>query len=339
VFQNRIQSLVLSIVMLACATTAVAEDPWVVYPGGDGPGAGKHIVLVAGDEEYRSEEAMPMLGKILSVHHGFKCTVLFSINPDDGTIDPMNQKNIPGLENLQTADLMIIATRFRELPDEQMKYVDEFVNAGGAVIGLRTATHAFKYSGGNDSRYKKYHFRSSEWPGGFGQQVLGETWIAHHGHHKFEATRGVIAEGQADNPILNGVADVFGPSDVYTVKNLTDEATVLLLGQVLAGMDPDDKPLDGPKNDPMMPLAWTKSFTGSAGKPARVFCTTMGASIDFASEDLRRLIVNASFWAVGLEDKIPERANAEPVGTYEPTFYGGGQFKPGMKPSDHALKQ
>ncbi|MDI9444792.1 MAG: hypothetical protein QM844_11560, partial [Planctomycetota bacterium] len=105
--------------LLIYATAVNAADPWVVFPGGDGPGKGKHIVLIAGDEEYRSEEAMPMLGKLLSVRHGFKCTVLFSINPQDGTIDPVNQKNIPGLENLQTADLMIIATRFRELPDEQ----------------------------------------------------------------------------------------------------------------------------------------------------------------------------------------------------------------------------
>ena len=332
---NRVLSAM--VLLLVLTSLANAADPWVVYPGGDGPGQGKHIVLVAGDEEYRSEESMPMLGKILSVRHGFKCTVLFSINPEDGTIDPINQKNLPGLENLQSADLMIIATRFRELPDEQMKYVDEYVNAGKPIIGLRTATHAFKYEGSNDSKYKKYHFRSTEWPGGFGQQVLGDTWINHHGHHRFESTRGVINEAQKDNPILNGVKDVWGPTDVYGIKNLTDSATVLLYGQVLEGMKPDDKPLEGPKNDPMMPLAWTKTFTGTSGKTARIFCTTMGASIDLACEDLRRLIVNASYWAVGLEDKIPAKANADVVGAYEPTFYGFGKFKPGLKPSDHAL--
>lgn len=322
---------------LASASMVHAADSWVVYPGGEGPGQGKHIVLVAGDEEYRSEEAMPMLGKLLSVRHGFKCTVLFSINPEDGTIDPINQKNLPGLLNLQTADLMIIATRFRELPDEQMKYVDEYVNAGKPIIGLRTATHAFKYEKGNQSRFKKYHFRSQEWPGGFGQQVLGETWVNHHGHHKFESTRGVINSQQKSNPILNGVEDVWGPTDVYTVKNLQDSDTILLFGQVLEGMEPGDKPLDGPKNHPMMPLAWTRTFTGTSGKPAKIFCTTMGASMDFASEDLRRLIVNASYWAVGLEGKIPEKADASIVGEYEPTFYGFGKFKPGLKPADHAL--
>ena len=323
--------------LLLSATLGAAADPWVVYPGGDGPGEGKHIVLVAGDEEYRSEESMPMLGKILSVRHGFKCTVLFSINPQDGTIDPINQKNLPGLENLQSADLMIIATRFRELPDEQMKFVDEYVNSGKPIIGLRTATHAFKYEQDNDSQYKKYHFRSSEWPGGFGQQVLGDTWINHHGHHRFESTRGVINESQKDNPILNGVNDVWGPTDVYGIKNLPESAAILLYGQVLKGMKPDDEPLEGEKNQPMMPLAWTKTFTGSSGKTAKIFCTTMGASVDLACEDLRRLIVNAAYWAVDLENKIPDKANVEIVGSYEPTFYGFGKFKPGLKPADLAL--
>jgi len=314
-----------------------AEDPWVVYEGGEGPGSGKHIVLVAGDEEYRSEEALPMLGRILAVRHGFKCTVLFSINPDDGTIDPLNQTNIPGLENLKTADMMIIATRFRELPDEQMKYVDEFVNSGKAIMGLRTATHAFAYSRNMDSPYVKYHFRSTEWPGGFGQQVLGDTWINHHGHHRSESTRGVINEQFKNCPILKGVEDIWGPTDVYGIKNLTDKAKVLVYGQVVDGMKPTDKPVVGPKNDPMMPLAWVKGFTGSSGKTSRVFCTTMGAAVDLESEGLRRLLVNACYWCLGLEDKIPEKSNVDYVGEYKPNFYGFGDFKKGLKPADLKL--
>src|SRR6266699_2166182 len=91
-----------------------AADPWVVYEGHDGPGKGKHVVLISGDEEYRSEEALPQLAKILARHHGFKCTVLFAIDPNDGTINPNKNNNIPGLEALQHADLMVIATRFRD---------------------------------------------------------------------------------------------------------------------------------------------------------------------------------------------------------------------------------
>src|SRR5947199_7677376 len=166
------------------ATTVRADDPWVTYPGGEGRGKGKHIVLISGDEEYRSEEALPQLAKILAKHHGFTCTVLFAIDPKDGTINPNVTTNIPGLESLRSADLMIIATRFRNLPDAQMKYVADYVQSGKPILGMRTATHAFNLKGGT---YAKYSYNNRQWPGGFGRQVLGETWVSHHGHHKFES--------------------------------------------------------------------------------------------------------------------------------------------------------
>ena len=278
-----------------------------------------------------------MLAKILAVRHGFKCTVLFSINPEDGTIDPMDQTNIPGLDQLQSADMMIIFTRFRELPDADMRYIDDFVNSGKPILGLRTATHGFAYRRNMDSPYAKYHFRSKDWPGGFGQQVLGDTWISHHGHHKFESTRGVINEAFKDHPILKGVADIWGPTDVYGIKNLVPEAKVLVDGQVLEGMKPTDKPVEGEKNEPMMPLVWLKEYTGEQGKTSQVICTTMGASVDLECEDLRRLLVNSVYWALGLADKIPDKADVDYVGSYEPTFYGSGNFKKGLKPSDLGL--
>ena len=155
--------LLFGLVILA-AGRLPADDPWVVYDGGVGPGHGKQIVLIAGDEEYRSEECLPMLAKILAQRHGFRCTVLFSINPVDGTIDPDNQTNIPGLEQLAAADMMVIATRFRELPDQQMRYVDDFVESGKPILGLRTATHAFRYERDKQSRYARYDFRAQIGP-------------------------------------------------------------------------------------------------------------------------------------------------------------------------------
>src|SRR2546430_14802136 len=112
-----------TIVFLSMFLTAAlhAEEQWVTYDGSEGPGKGKHIVLISGDEEYRSEEALPQLGKILAQHHGFQCTVLFAINPKTGMINPNVNDNIPGLESLKNADLMVIFTRFRNLPDDQMK--------------------------------------------------------------------------------------------------------------------------------------------------------------------------------------------------------------------------
>ncbi|HEX8202427.1 MAG TPA: ThuA domain-containing protein, partial [Isosphaeraceae bacterium] len=243
--------------------------------------------------------------------------------------------NIPGLEALRTADLMIIATRFRDLPDEQMKEIDAYVTSGRPTLGMRTATHAFDVAGGKT--YARYGWKSKEWDGGFGRQVLGETWISHHGQHGKQSTRGVLAAGQSDHPILRGLrdGDIWGPTDVYGVRRpLPGDSRPLVLGQVLEGMRPEDRPVAGGPNDPMMPVAWIKTYTAAPGKVARVFATTMGASQDLQSEGLRRLLVNACYWAVGLEDRIPAETTVDLVGEYHPRPFGFGGFTKGVRPAD-----
>lgn len=288
---------------------------------GNSPTA-KHIVFMSGDEEYRSEECLSQLARILSKRHGFRCTVLYSIAPD-GTIDPGVTNNIPGMENLKTADLMVCMLRFRNVPDSQMTYFDEYVKSGKPIIGLRTATHAFKFD--TTSKYASYSWENK---GGFGKQVLGETWVAHHGNHLVESTRAISRQ---DHPILRGVTDVWVPSDVYTVGSI--EGTVLLDGRVLKGMNPSDPPLEGPKNNPMMPVAWLRTNPNAKSElPPNVFTTTMGSGLDFLNEDLRRLIVNASFWLLGRD--VPKRANAKIVGKYKPSPIGFGKHLTGKRPGD-----
>ena len=334
-------TLVAIVVCAACQVTsnlavqeACAEDQWVIYDGFDGPGNGKHIVLISGDEEYRSEEAMPLLGKILAKHHGFKCTVLFAINKEAGEIDPDTVDNIPGLEALETADLMMIFTRMRELPDEQMKYIIDYTNSGKPIIGLRTATHAFLYRKNEDSPYFKYGRGTDEFKGGYGRQVLGETWVNHWGDHGDESTRGVIAKGMEDHPIVRGCEDIWGATDVYEVGKLSGDSKPVIMGVVLRGMDPNDEPNTDKKQ---MPVAWIKSYTGDEGKAARVFNTTMGAAPDLVSEGLRRLLVNAAYWCVGMERQILARAKVDIIGEFKPAFFGFGDFKKGMKPSDFEM--
>src|SRR5712692_2004164 len=150
---------------------AWAADPWIVLKGREGPGKGKHVVLVSGDEEYRSEETLPQLGKILAKRHGFTCTVLFAVDPKDGVINPDVNNNIPGLEALAKADLMVLFTRLRNLPDEQMKHIVDYVESGRPIVALRTATHAFKEP--TSKTYERYSWQSKEWDGGFGRHVLG----------------------------------------------------------------------------------------------------------------------------------------------------------------------
>lgn len=316
------------------ALAPVQAKDWVVYEGKSGPGAGKHIVLLGGDEEYRSEEGLPMLGKILAVRHGFKCTVLFPINPASGEIDPNYTKNVPGMEALQSADLVIVLWRFRELPDEQMKHFVDYYLAGKPIIGLRTSTHAFNYSDQSTSVYREYHWTSKQWPGGFGRQVLGETWVAHHGDHKKEATRGIIEPTAQDHPILTAVHNIFGDTDVYTANPPAD-AKVLVRGQVLSGMNPSDFPVTGKKNDPMQPVVWLREHKNKADKVNTIVTTTMGSATDLQNEGLRRLLVNAAFWTLRLP--VPAKADVTYVGEFQPTMYGFNGFKKGVKPSAHQL--
>jgi len=291
-------------------------------------------VFLIGDEEYRSEDSMPQLAKILAVHQGFKCTVLFAINKQTGEIDPKTLDNIPGLEALETADLMVMFLRFRELPDDQMKRIIDYTNSGKPIIGLRTSTHAFNYVKHKDSPYAKYSFNNKEFNGGYGRQVFGETWINHYGHHQRESTRGLIAKGMENHPIVKGADDIWGESDVYGITTLTGDSKPLVMGQVLVGMNPNDKP--NTKKE-LVPVAWTKTYTGDTGKTARVFTTTMGHSFDLNSEGFRRLLVNACYWGMEMEDKIPARSKVDLVGQYDPNKIGMGKHKTGLKPSDHKL--
>jgi hypothetical protein len=322
-----------ALVVVALSLAVAHAKDWVEYAGKFGPGQGKHIVFLSGDEEYRSEEALPQLAKILSQRHGFKCTVLFSVDTN-GVINPNAQNSLSHPEALDSADLIIMALRYRNWPDETMKHFAGAYERGVPMIGLRTSTHAFN---GIKGGYKEFN--------SFGKRVLGEQWVSHWGVHKKEATRGMIEPSAKNDPILRGVEDIFGDTDVYEAAPPAD-AKILARGQVLKGMKPADEPADYKKkradkqeqgiNDPMMPIAWTREHRNEAGKVNRVLCTTMGAATDLENEGLRRLIVNGVYWALGLE--VPAKANVDVVGEYKPTMYGFGGFKKNVRPSDYELK-
>ncbi|MDQ3535178.1 MAG: hypothetical protein M3421_06085, partial [Bacteroidota bacterium] len=170
------------------------------------------------------------------------------------------------------------------------------------------------------------------WEGGFGRRVLGETWVEHHGDHGKEGTRGLINGVFENHPILNGVQDIWGPTDVYTIRDLPENAEVLVYGQVTEGMTPESM-VNFKKS--IMPVAWIRHYKGEKGLSTPIFATTMGASVDLVNEDLRRLLVNACYWAVGFEKQIPERGDVSIIGKYEPTMFGFGSFQKGLKPSDY----
>ena len=300
---------------------------WITIEGGEGPGKGKHIVFLTGDEEYRSEEGLSMLAQVMAQHHGFKCTVLFAIDPATGYVSPNVQTNIPGMSNIASADMVVMLVRFRELPDEDMKYFVDYVFSGKPVLALRTSTHAFQYSRNTDSPYAKYDCENKEYDGGFGRQVLGEKWVAHYGHHGHEATRGVPSAAMASHPILQGVEPIWCPTDVYEVHP-PDDVEVLVNGHVLTGMDPSDPEKEGM---PPLPAAWIRQPNADKGT-GRIFCSTMGAAIDLKDKSLRRLIVNGIYWCMGMESEISLDRSVDPVGAYEPSYYGFTEESTGKPP-------
>lgn len=315
------------------------DSRWCQYlPGAGVTDTGKHIVLIAGDDEYRSEEALPMLGKILAQRLGYTCTVLFPVDEATGEIKPDHQTNIPGMHHLANADLAIIGLRFRGLPDDQMKFFDDYLMAGKPIMALRTSTHAFRFTNEMETSFRHYDFRGTEqWPGGFGKQVLGETWVSHHGDHGQQSTRGIPTTEHADDVLLTGVTDVWGPTDVYGIRELPQDCKILLEGQVIDGMSESDPPSAGPQNNPMMPLAWTRNWTTPAGEACAIFCTTMGSSTDFQSAGLRRLIINTALQFTGMPNRISADLDVSVVDDYQPTQFGFNAYQKGRKPKDYDL--
>ena len=314
----------------------MAADDFLHFPAKAGSANGKKIVLLAGDDEYRSEESMPMLGKILSQRHGFDCTVLLPAGPD-GVIKPTDHMLLSNPDALDQADAIVMCLRFRGWKKEVMEKFEAAYLRGVPIIALRTSTHAFDITQSLEQNpWRKWNWNSKDpmWTGGFGKQVLGETWVNHHGNHKVEGCRGIIEEANRGQEILRGVQDVFADSDVYTATAPVD-ATVLIRGQVTDSLKPDSKPVAGKKNNPMQPVAWTRVRTNEGGKVNRILTTTMGAATDLQNEDLRRLLVNGVFW--GLKLPVPAKADVTYVDPYAPSMYGFGSERKNFKVTDLEL--
>jgi hypothetical protein len=327
------------LVALACVASVLTPSPAaaqnsnvVVYEGTQGPGRGKHIVFLAGDHEYRSEEGMPALARILARHYGFKCSVFFTTDPKTGFIDP-GSWHITGLDALKTADLLVIYLRFQDFPDAEMQHIVDYLDRGGPVVGLRTATHAFEILRPG-AKFAKYTRNGKEpgYVGGFGRQVLGETWVAHSGTNHRQSARLVLQPAQMNHPILRGVKDVWVESGVYTASPI-EGSHILAMGEILDGMTPDS-PVSTQK--PAQPVAWHRTYTGASGTSGRVFTTTHGASEDLLNDGFRRMMVNASLWAAGLEAAIRPDGPIAFVGPYIPSRFNFNGFVKRLKPSDMA---
>ncbi len=287
----------------------------------------KHIVFITGDEEYRSEESMPMLAQILKRNYGFRVSLCFSVD-SNGLVDPNNIRHIDNLDALDDADMMVMFTRFRALEDRQLEKIIEFAESGKPMAGFRTATHAFRYQ--NDSTKRYYN---EGWP----RAVFGQQWITHHGHfgdgHE-HLTKVRLVPTQSDHPILNGVKEFNAFSWLYHVHgvdhSLSGDSSPLLIGTALKSNHKNKDRLD--RFPISNPVAWTKTYEGDLGTN-RVFFTTLGHPYDFKDESMRLLAIQGILWALGLEEKILETGeDVSFASEYKPNNSGFGQkFKPGMR--------
>ncbi|TWU24974.1 Trehalose utilization [Novipirellula galeiformis] len=316
-------------VALLSAQHSFAEDGPLVYQGDSGIGSGKHLVFLAGDHEYRSEEALPALARILAKRHGFKCTVLFNLDPKTGFILPGNS-HMPHTEVIDSADLLVFGLRFQNFPAPQMQPIVDYLKRGGPVVGVRTSTHAFKIP--TDSPFAKYDFqyKGAEMKGGFGRQVLGETWAGHYGKNHVMSTRLEIVPENADHPILRGVKDLWVQAGGYWTDPEAN-CVVLANAQPLQGMAHDSPPA---KDKQPCPGAWVRTYQSESGTAGRVFTTTYCASEDILNDGFRRLMINGCLWALGSEDNITDDLNVEFVGPYDPSTFSFEGHRKNVKPLD-----
>jgi len=257
---------IIFIVLLCClASQAQTKKPLVVF--------------VTGDHEYSSETTMPLLAAELEKNYGMRTIVLKS-SPDQNS-----EENIPGLEALKDADLAVFFLRWRRLPQDQLKFIDDYLNSGKPVMGFRTSTHSFNYPKGDAlEKWNAFGERAFGAPPGWGGP-------ANHTHYGHESSTDVsIIPEAAKHPILSGVDKSFHVKS-WLYKVLPDYpakgSTWLLMGK---SVNPD-KPtaIDNP-------VAWT--WQNAAG--GKTFMTTMGHPEDFLQESAQRLAINAIHWTLGL---------------------------------------
>ncbi len=312
----RILALITSFVLLA--TCGSPSGPTTKAPQ-DRP----YIVFVTGDEEYRSEESMPMLARMAERELGARTKVLFALD-SAGYVNPNVIDNIEGLAALDSADMMVAFLRWRELPDHQLRHITDFAESGKPMVGFRTSTHTFNYPEEDGA----HRYLNNEWP----TAVWGQQWIVHHGHFADghdPLTEVTLVDAPRQIDILNGVSGFDAYSWLYHVDGgdwkINERAKPLLRGRSLRSKHEEDGKLD---EFPITnPVAWTNDYKG-----ARVFFTTLGHPYDWKNDNMRRLALNGMAWA--LEQEIPEGGfDPTVVGRYEPNNSGfGKKYKIGREP-------
>ncbi|MEY2714045.1 MAG: hypothetical protein RIT24_388 [Planctomycetota bacterium] len=280
----------------------------------------RHVAFVAGDDEYRSEETLPMLAALAARELGVRTTVCLPRNAE-GAIDPSCKTHIDNLPAIDSADALVLFTRFRELPDDELRRITDHAALGRAMVGFRTSTHAFLYPEGSPHRDK-----NDAWP----RATFGQKWITHHGHFddgKAPLTDVAIDEGAKGHPILRGVAPFAAFSWLYHVDgggdSLEQPCEILMRGTALRSGHQDQQRF--PRTQP---VAWTRALPRDGGEKQRVFFTTLGHPFDFREPSMRRMCLQAIAWLLQREGEVPQEGmRCEPAAPFDPSPSGVGAHR------------
>jgi len=224
------------------------------------------VVFMSAESEYGAVETLPEFAHELQIKYGLYCEILQGSTEKNGD----DRHKLAGLEALTNTDLTVLFMRRRSLAPEQMQYFRDYLNRGGALIGLRTASHALDTRGKAPEGY-------AEWTR-LDPEVLGGNYHGHHGSGPICTV--TAAAGATGHPIMAGVKlPLLSNGSLYEVRPLAESTTRLLVGTI-----PDQEP---------EPVAWTNQY-----KKSRIFYTSLGHPDDFQNEPFRRMLINAVFWAM-----------------------------------------
>ncbi|MHC4478854.1 MAG: ThuA domain-containing protein [Planctomycetota bacterium] len=253
------------------------ESRQLINAAGLNPTAGDkrpHIVFVLAEKEYESDATLPAfaaarLGKDL------RCTFCFA-KADKG----QGRNDVPGLDALYDADLLVLSMRRRALPVTQMDHLERYIRSGKPIVGIRVSIVPFQV-------------KPADRPDGhvlwhdFDQQVLG---CHYRGYDRGSRQTGCdvwAADAAKNHPILRDIdpKGSHSTSWIYKLEPLAESTTLLMEGRWA-------------EDEPVQPVAFTNTYNG-----ARVFFTSLGHPDDFQNESFRRLLLNGVYWA--LDKRVP----------------------------------
>ena len=226
-----------------------------------------HLVVVMAEREYKTNETLPKFA-LEQLGHDFTVSYVHANSEE--------RNELPGIDVLAEADIVLISVRRRVLPPAQMKVVRKFIESGKPVVGVRTANHAFSLRG------KKPPEGLQAWET-WDADIFGGNYSNHHG--KGPEVIISVADKADKHPVLRGVdvGNLKGFGSLYVVSPLKNSSQALLIGAI--------------PNKPKEPVAWI----GTTKWGGRSFYTSIADSKDFEQPEQNRLLKNALLWAAGLD--------------------------------------